>query len=73
MDYRLSPEDDGLLTIVVEVRTQISSSAFLRLIPLSFSSVRDEILAGNLFLDDNIVSEVFQPEDVDRPSEAISE
>ncbi len=46
---------------------------FLRLIPLNFSFVRDEISAGNMFLDESIVSEVLQLEDTDRPSEAISE
>ena len=72
-DYRLSPEDDGVITVIVQVITSIATPMFLRLTPFNFTYIRNEINEGRLNLVSGIRDEIQALEDERRPSEATSE
>ena len=72
-DYRLTPEDNGPLMVVVEVISRIASPVSLKLTAYNFTYIRNEIDEGRLELSPVISDEVEKIEDPQRPTEAKSE
>ena len=73
IDYRLAREDDGLMRVIVEVRDEIATPLFVRLLPREAPYVASEINAGNIQLVPIITEEVTAELIPTRPQFANSE